>query len=184
MDKHTFEQFMNGFVAANQLLNRAGQNGFFIEFVCLATSIIDAMLRVGLILQHQIKNQTNEIPDELLYQGEEGKIVPEREIYRKAREQDIINDELFAQLKNLYKERNRVIHRYIISDITTNQVLDIGIQYEKIIPVISKEIGKLEEKQIKLGLGMTIAGSEVTKSQLDEMSYKKHHAPNLIKGLG
>ncbi len=175
---------MNGFVAANQLLSRAGQSGFFIEYVCLATSVIDAMLRVGLILQHQIKNQTNEIPDELLYQGEEDKIIPERETYRKALEWDIINDELFAQLKNLYNERNRVIHCYIISDITTKQVLDIGIQYEKIIPVISKEISKLEEKQIELGVGMTVTGSEVTKSELNEMSAKKHHDPNLIKGLG
>jgi hypothetical protein len=175
---------MNGFAAATQLLSRAGLNGFFIEYVCLATSVVDAMLRIGLILRYQTENHTNEILDELLYQGEEDKTVPEREVYREALEHGIINEELFAQLNNLYSERNRVIHRYIISDITTGQVLDIGIRYEKVIPVISREISKLEAKQMELGVGMTVTGSEVTKSQLNQMSAKKHRDPNLIRKLG
>lgn len=174
---------MNGFVAANKLLTRAGQNGFLVEYVCLATSVLDAMLRISLILQHQIKTRTDEIPGELLYQGEAAKIITEREIYRKALKEDIIDEELFVQLNKLHDERNMVVHRYIISDITTRQVLDIGIQYEKIIPVIGDEIRRLEEKQIELGVGMTVSGSEVAKSQLDEMSAKKHGDPNLILKL-
>lgn len=175
---------MNGFVAAYKLLTRAGRNGFFVEYVCLATSVIDAMLRVGLVLQHQIKTQTDEIPDEVLYQGKGAKIITEREIYREALKEGIIDEELFAELNKLYDQRNMVVHRYIISDITTRRVLDIGIRYEKIILVIGEEIRRLEEKQIELGIGMTVSGSEVTKSQLDEMSAKKHDDSNLIIGLG
>ena len=183
MDKNSLEDFMNGFGAAVQLLNRAGQNGFIVEYVCLATSVIDAMLRVGLILQHQIKTRTDEIIDEVVYQGDGAKIITEREVYREALKECIIDEELYTQLNRLYDERNMVVHRYIISDITTRQVLDIGIRYEKIIPVIGEKIRRLEEKQIELGVGMTVSGSEVTKSQLDEMSAKKHDDPNLTIGL-
>jgi hypothetical protein len=43
-------QFMDGFVGAAELLQRAGQNGSFIEYICLAASVIDGSLRIGLIL--------------------------------------------------------------------------------------------------------------------------------------
>ena len=103
---------------------------------------------------------------------EGGKIISERNIYRFSLEQDIIDEELFALLNNLYEKRNRVVHRYIISKITTRQVLDIGIQYEKIIPIVSNEIAKLEEIQVELGVGMCVAGSEIVRSQLDGMIAK------------
>lgn len=90
---------MNGLAAAVQLLNRAGTNGFFIEYVCLATSVIDAILRIGIILKHQLKSRNNEIIDELLSQREEDKIISEREIYRKALKEGIITQALFAQLE-------------------------------------------------------------------------------------
>lgn len=175
---------MNGFAAATQLLNRAGQNGFLVEYVCLATSVIDAILRIGIILKYQLKNRTDDILDELLFMGEEDKIVSEREVYRKSLEQDILDEKLFDRLNHLYKERNRVIHRYVISNTTTRRVLDIAIQYEKIIPVVSKQIADLEEQQLELGVGMTIAGSKVTKSQLDKMAAEKHDDTNLSTKLG
>ncbi len=181
MDAGRLEQFMDGFAAASQLLSRAGHNGFLVEYVCLATSVIDAMLRIGLILQHQVKNQTDEILDELLFQDQGDKGIPEREIYREALKQHIINKELFDNLEELYQKRNRIVHRYIISDITTVQVLDIAIQYENIIPVVSKEIGELEKMQMKLGVGMTVTGPEVTRSHINEMMARKHCDPSLTR---
>ena len=83
MNEDRLEQFMNGFAAANQLLSRAGQNGFFIEYVCLATSVVDAMLRTGLILQHQIEHQTSEVLGELVYQEKGDKGIPDERFTRK-----------------------------------------------------------------------------------------------------
>ena len=183
LEKGRLEEFMNGFAAAVQLLSRAGQNGFLVEYVCLATSVIDSILRIGIILKHQIKNQTDDVLDEFLYMREGSKIISERDIYRLSLEQNIIDEELFALLNNIYKKRNRVVHRYIISEITTRQVLDIGIQYEKIIPIVSNEIAKLEENQVELGVGMCVAGPEIVRSQLDGMIAKKHGNANLAKGL-
>jgi len=179
--------FLNGFTAAVELLNRAGRNGFCVEYVCLATSIVDALLRIGLILQHQIKTKSRDILVSLLNQTNKDKIVFERRIYQMALEEGILSPELFAQLENLYDRRNKIVHRYIISDITTEQVLDIGIEYEKIIPQISEAIRKLEERQIRLGVGMTVAGPDGPKSEMEEwlseMSQKKHGNPILARSV-
>lgn len=178
MAKDKLEQFLIGLGAAVQLLNRAGKNGFFVEYVCLATSVVDALLRMGLILQYQLKNRTDDIPDEYLFQSEEDKIIPEREIYRRALKEEIIEQDLFNQLENLYRKRNKIIHRYIISDIKTDQVLKVGIQYELIIPIISNRIKVLEDKQAESNIGMTKKGfkniEEQLMSEFLEMIPEKH----------
>lgn len=180
-------RFMNAFAAASQLLARAGQNGFFVEYVCLATSVVDATLRMGLTLRRQIETQSNDIPDEYLLQSEEDKIISERQIYRDALKQRVIDEPLFERLDGLYKKRNRVIHRYIISDISTNDVLEIGIEYERVIPEVAKHVKEIESEQIQLGVGMTVATPAVGKDEmqelLDEMSSKKHGSPILDRAL-
>ena len=175
MDK--LENFMNGFAAAVQLKTRAGENGFFIEYVCLATTVIDAMLRIGIILNHQLKNKSMDIIDELLFQSDEDKIIFEREIYRRAFSERIITKNLFNELENLYIKRNRILHRYIISDITTKQVLKVGLAYEQLFPLIEDKVRELEIKQIELGVGMTEGSDEKEiqiKSQIEKMIAKKH----------
>ena len=177
-NKDKFQNFMNGFTASAQLLQRAGENGFFIEYTCLAASIIDGLLRIGLILKHQLEIKTDNILDSLLHQNKEDKIISERRIYQMALKKNIISQNLFDQLNDLYNQRNKVVHRYIISDISTKEVLKIGMQYEQIKYAVSDSVRKLEEEQIKTGVGMTIAGKDKPKEDmerlLNEMSSKKH----------
>ena len=186
-EQDRFSHFMSGLTAAAQLLQRAGENGFFVEYICLATAVIDASLRVGLILQHQIKTRTDEILDSLLYQTDEHRIVSERQIYGMALQEDILSQDLFDKLESLYKKRNRVVHRYIISDITTEQVLDIGIQYEQNIPLVSEAVGKLEQRQIETRVGMTVVTDGASKAEMetlfDKMSAEKHGNPILTHSL-
>jgi uncharacterized protein YutE (UPF0331/DUF86 family) len=185
-EQDRLSHFMRGLTAA-QLLQRAGENGSFVEYICLATAVIDASLRIGLILQHQIKTRTDEILDSLLYQKDEDRIVSERQIYRKALQEDILSKDLFDKLESLYEKRNRVVHRYIISDITTEQVLDIGIQYEKINPLISEAVGKLEQRQIETRVGMTVVTDGASKAEMEtlfnKMSAEKHGNPTLAHSL-
>ncbi len=179
--------FMNGFTASVQLSQRAGEDGFFIEYACLIASIIDGLLRIGLILNYQLKNRTDDVLDSLLYQSDEDKIISERHIYKMALEKNIVSQNLFNQLENLYKQRNRVIHRYIISDISTREVLDIGMQYEQIKYSVSDAVRKLEDKQLETGVGMTQSGKDTPEENmlelLNEMSAKKHDCPSLNYGL-
>ena len=86
------EDFIAGFAAAVELRTRAGELGAFIESVCLGATVIDGALRIGLILKHQRITGTSEILPELLYQAEDDKPVSERVVYRRAREQEVIDE--------------------------------------------------------------------------------------------
>lgn len=185
-----FENFMKGFSAARLLLNRAADNGYFIEYVCLATSFVDGLLRTALILQHQLETKTSDILDDLLYQADEDKIIFEREIYSRVLQAGIITQSLFEELEFLYNERNKVVHRYIISEITTEQVLHIALRYDKLIPEVADSVRKLEDEQIRTGIGMTVSSGQVPpsirgsgKAQIHKLAAEKHGNPNLAKKL-
>ncbi len=179
--------FMEGFSAAVQLSQRAGENGFFIECTCLSASIIDGLLRIGLILNYQLENKTADSLDYLLYQSDEDKIISERQVYKMALHESIISQDLFNQLENLYKQRNRVIHRYIISDISTREVLGIGMQYEQIREAVSDAVRGLENKQLEMGVGMTELDRDTSEkgmlALLNEMSARKHGSSRLNQEL-
>jgi len=181
-----FEEFMAGFAAARELHSRAGTGGSFIECVCLGASLTDAMLRIGIILQHQLDNRTREIPLNLIFQGEKDRAISEREIYRRALAISVIDNGTFARLQALYDDRNRVVHRYVISRITTSDVLNIAIGYEEIINTLSKRIHEIEEQQIQQGVGITVRGPALEgdkgKRFLEEITDQKH-TPALAKVL-
>lgn len=185
-----FESFMKGFATAVQLSKRTVESGSFIESVCLSASIIDALLRMGLILNYQLKNKTDKILEELLYQSNEKKIVTEREIYKRALNEKIITTNIYQKLNELYFERNKVVHQYIISDITTDKVLTIAIKYTDLVHIVNDSVRKLEDEQIRLGLGMTKSDDGQPGSfqnKLEEFLYSsaidKHGNSNLAKNL-
>lgn len=179
--------FLNGVAGATELLSRASQNGFFIEAVCLSANIIDAQLRIGIILKHQVETKSREIPVEYLFQEEKGKKFSERDIFKIAKAKDVINDELFKKLSNIYDARNSVIHRYIITEITTAKVLDIGIRYEKLLQEINSRIFEIEKEQITLGIGMTVSGPNFegpeAQKWLKEMADDKHSSSWLSEAI-
>ncbi len=127
-----YDRFMESYVAALELRNRAGENGFFIEAICLATSIIDAQLRIGLVLQHQLRTETSQIPSSLIHEPDEMRGMSEKQVYKKALQEGVIDEGLCKKLRELYYRRNKVVHRFVVSEITTPQVLDIGIEYERL----------------------------------------------------
>ena len=177
---------MAGFAAARELHSRAGTAGSFVECVCLGASITDAMLRIGLVLRKQLDDRSRDIPLELIFQGSQDKAIAEREIYRRASAKSIIDDATLTQLQSLYDKRNRVIHRYVISRITTDEVLDIAIEYERMIETLAKRIYELEEQQIRDGVGITARGpslqGEEGKRFLEDFADEKH-GPSLAKVL-
>jgi hypothetical protein len=179
--------FLNGVAGATELLNRAGKNGFFIEAVCLSATIIDAQLRIGIILKNQIETKSREIPIEYLFQEEKGKKYSERDIFKIAKEKQVINEDLFQKLSAIYDDRNRVIHRYIITEITTAEVLDIGIRYEKLLQEINNRIFEIEKERITLGIGMTVGGPNFKGPEAEEwlkdMAEEKHSSHWLSKAI-
>ena len=154
----TFTDFLAGFAAARELHARAGTAGCFVESVCLGASVVDALLRVGLVLQHQLDTRTREIPVSVIFQGPADPALSEREIYKRALKQLVIDQTLFDGLQRLYDDRNRVIHRYIISRITTSDVLGIAVRYEEMIQKLNERIYHIEERQIQEQVGISESG--------------------------
>ena len=190
MSADRFADFMRGFAAARLLMGRAGTNGCFVECVCLAASVVDGLLRTGLVLKHQLDSKTTDIPTDIIYQADDDKIVSERMIYRRTLDKGIISQDQFDRLEDLYRRRNKVIHRYIISEITTEQVLQIASEYEEAINEVKRQIQKLEDEQIESGVGMTRSGKQVPDevrakgdAQIHEMADEKHGNPYLAMKL-
>lgn len=184
MSHQKFIDFMNGFTAAVELHSRAGEKGCFVESVCLAAAIIDGMLRIGLILQHQIHTRSDELLEEFLYQSDEDKIVSERAIYQRALDAEAIDHQTFDILQGLYDKRNRVVHRYIISEITTQEVLFTAIEFDSMVRRVSQVIGRIEARQIELDVGMTKqTETRTTIQDLMKMSERKHGGKDLAKKL-
>jgi len=176
------DNFLKGIAGSAGLLNRAIENGSFIECVCIYANQIDALLRIGVILDSQLKENNSTIVDNLLYQNESDKIIYERSIYKRALENNIISQNLFDNLSDLYDKRNRVVHRYIISGLTTKDILDIAVEYETVYKKIITVIANLETKQIKSNCGMTVlkrCESSKLNFQIINMINDKHGGINL-----
>jgi len=155
---YRFDMFLQGIAATAYMLNMAVGNKSFIEATCLLASQIDGLLRTGIILQKQVVNRNSEIEREWIYQGIKDKKKSEKDVYKEAKKLMIIDDKTFDDLFKLYDDRNRVIHRFIISEITVAEVEEIAYQYYKMQQKINKAIYDIESKQIELNLGMTRKG--------------------------
>lgn len=175
--------FMEGFAAAVELEARAQRQGFFIECVCLSSSILDGLLRMGLILKHQLDTASDGLLEQLLHQADDDAVVSEREVYRRALEAGIVDRATFTELEALYKDRNRVVHRYVISEITTKDVLEIAIRMDVVAGRVSDQVAILENEQIRLGVGMTRLGKGAAKRDVLDFAIGKHGDDELARAL-
>ena len=158
--------FMGGFGAAVELFQRATSQGSCVEVVVVGATLVDGSLRIGLILNDQLRSGTPDIDDKLLSHDPRS-MLTERQIFRRAASEGVIGSDLLAELEALYDDRNRVVHRYLISDITTDEVMQIAVRYERVIPLISACIGRLEQEQIHRGVGMTLNPDRVAPMEDD-----------------
>jgi hypothetical protein len=149
-----YHLFMASIAATIDLRNKAMDNGSFIELVVLTANRIDALLRLSLILANQLEQKNDDIDVTILFQDEQDKVVMERKIYETALNRQIIDQSAFDELELLYKERNKVIHRYIITDIKTQHVLKIAYQYYLLEQKIEILVNAMEQKQFELKIGI------------------------------
>lgn len=178
LNSFRFEMFLKSIGATAYMLNKAVGNHSFIEATCLLASQIDGLLRTGIILQNQINNKNTVIEKEWIYQGVNDRKKSEKDIYKKAKELGVLDEVTFDELHKLYEDRNRVIHRFIISEITLAEVENISYEYYQVQQKISSIIYDIESKQIELGVGMTVKGTtyegdpiEYIKGKIGKQSY-------------
>ena len=154
LNSYRFNKFMTSYAASVDLLQRAYDNGSALEITVLLSNQVDALLRLILILKKQLDNNSDIIDTTLIYQQETDKPIMEKQIYKIAFQNNIINKELYDKLNTLYSQRNKVIHRYIITDLLTRNVFDTAHQYSLIEEQIGKIVKEYEQKQYNAKIGI------------------------------
>lgn len=154
LKQRRFDLYMSSIATIMALKNNAVERESYIEYIVFSANHIDALLRLSIILTNQINNKNEEIDLKLLFQSELDKPIMERAIYQKCLELKIISNIIFNELENLYKKRNKVIHRFIITDIRTEDILNLAVDYGKVYDKIDIIISTLEKVQIELGVGV------------------------------
>lgn len=162
INSYLFEMFLKGTAATVYMLNSAIGSKSFIEATCLFANQIDALLRTGIILQTQLLKNNSEIERKWIYQGMDDKIISEKAVYSEAKDLGVIDSGAYDQLIKMYDDRNKVIHRFIISEITLADVEEISYQYYLMQQKINGIIHDIEARQIELGVGMTRSGDSST----------------------
>jgi len=144
-----FEKFNASLAASFDLKNRAIKNRSFIELIIINANQIDAYLRLCIVLKFQIIENTSLFKLDYLYQGENDKALIEKTIYNKAMEMNILSEEQHNKLYTLYGLRNKVVHRYIITDIKTMELRKINYDYELLCEDIRSVLTNIETEQFE-----------------------------------
>ena len=185
-----WDKFMLSYVASIDLSNRAYNSGSNIELVIILANQIDAVLRQSLILKGQLDNKTDTIDVSLIHQNETDKPIFEKTIYKKALEANLINQKTHHKLIELYEIRNKVVHRYIISDLLSNDIIELVWSYSKIYDFLREKVVDLEkrqfEEQIGLFKGETPPETKPNKKMIDSLISKirdKHSNKKFNEGI-
>jgi len=149
-----WDLFMHSYVASLDLSNRAFEYGSNVELVILLANQIDAVLRQSIILNHQLVNRVDDIEVSLIFQKENDRPIMEKIIYQRALDDGVISQNQYDKLTELYNGRNKVVHRYIISDLKTDEIVRFVIEYSKIYEELGDQLIALEQKQYEEQIGI------------------------------
>jgi uncharacterized protein YutE (UPF0331/DUF86 family) len=149
-----YDRFIGSLGAANDLLYSAINSGSYFEIIAISASIIDAYLRLSLVVKRQIESSTNDIELKYIYQADNEKGLLESHIFQHAINAKIIDQSIHSELKELYQMRNRVIHRYVISNIKTIDLAMISGRYIELTEKVRLILNDLENQQTKEKFGL------------------------------
>ncbi len=153
-----FGNFVNAFGAARLLLQRSHEQDFLIEAVVLYAALIDGFCRMALILKQQLNNKNADIDVSYIYQDDsDKKYYSERNIYKFAYDKNILEKDLLDEINALYDIRNKVIHRFFITDIEYSHLELVLDRYELVFQRLWNIVYGLESEQIRLGIGMAVS---------------------------
>lgn len=162
-----WDRFLLSYAASIDLANRAYENGSFIELVVLLASGIDSVLRQSLILDRQLRNKSEEIDVSLIFQAENDPPIMEKKVYKLALKENLIDQDTHDDLVTLYNLRNKVIHRYIISDLRTDDIIQLVWSYTQMNEKLGNKLIELEQKQFNEQIGI-YKGEEAPGSDTSE----------------
>lgn len=142
---HPFVDFSHAIAAARALLARAQERQSLIEAVVLYASVIDGLLRI--LLAHAVGDPDGNIThlDTTWFVHDERIWRNERKVYKLALDAGVLTDEQFEELEELYKFRNVVVHRFVISGITYGVIASALDEYEGIYRRLMSQLEAIEQ---------------------------------------
>ena len=173
-----YEKFMSYLTASFDIKNKALENNSAIEFVIIIANQIDAYLRLCIVMKKQLNEKTDEIDIKFLSQAENDTPFMEKQIYKLAKELNVIDEEVYNSLFNLYGLRNKMVHRYIISEITTKEIYNIADQYEEICEIVRLKLKIVEETQANEKIGIYKNGCPANEDLPNEFIKSLHSQVN------
>lgn len=174
-DLDKFDRFKAALAASYDLLYSSIQSESYIEIIAIAANQIDAFLRLSIVLTKQLINQTNDIAVQYLFQADNEKGIMERTIFDDSLKHNVIDQITHSELNSLYQLRNRVIHRYIISNIKTRDLVEIAGNYLDAAEKVRLTLREAEQKQ--KGGQYGVYGSKFGKEpESNEEAIKRLHA--------
>ncbi|MGK0269855.1 MAG: hypothetical protein ACI88H_000488 [Cocleimonas sp.] len=153
-DLDKFDRFTASLAASHDLLSSAIESESYIEIIAISANQIDAYLRLSVVITKQVSSKTNDFDVKFFSQAEGEWGIMERKIYEHATEVGVIDDKISDELNALYQLRNRVIHRYIISNIKTRDLVEIATRYLKAVESVRLILAKIENMQAKEEYGV------------------------------
>ena len=140
--KEDFQNFTHSVSAARLLMRRAYENGSLIEGLVLYASMIDALLRI--LIAHATGERDGTVThlDLRYFRHDETLWMNERKVYRAAQACGVLSESQHDELNELYGFRNVVIHRFIISGISYDQ---IGPRLDQCEAIVSRLLAQLED---------------------------------------
>jgi len=164
-DFSKFSNFLRAFGANRILLQRAHKEGFLIEEIVLYSSLLDGLLRIALILKSQLDAKDDTIDELFIFQDENGPYYTERQIFKFARDKNLINKKLHTEINSLYDQRNKIIHGFFLTAVEYGHLPSFLYRYELAYQELYEVVYDLENEQIKQGTGMTAAGTIMTQNE-------------------
>jgi hypothetical protein len=165
-----WNRFMLSYAASIDLINRAYTNGSNIELVILLANQLDAVLRQSLILKKQLDEKTDTIDVGLIHQKETDRPIFEKKVYGMALDQAVIDQDMHDNLVKLYDIRNKVVHRYVISDLRSEDIIQLVWSYSQIFDKLGDDLIKLEQKQFEEQIGIHQGDTRPGEEMTDEMT--------------
>jgi len=139
---------------------------------------------LSIVIAKQISSKTNDIDVKYFFQADGEWGIMERKIYEHAIEAGVIDNEKSDELNALYQLRNRVIHRYIISNIKTRDLVEIATRYLKSLESIRLVLAKFENMQAneKYGVyGKSLGKTSVTDANAIQRLHADANDKHLLK---
>ncbi|PWE38411.1 hypothetical protein [Pseudomonas prosekii] len=169
-----FDRFLGSLAASYDLLYSAINALAFIEIIAITANQIDAHLRLSLVIAKQLEEKTDNIEIRYLFQADGEKGIMERKVFDDALGFQVIDAETFDSLNDLYNLRNRVIHRYIISDIKSRELVTIAGKYLSALEQTRLILRDFEQKQAVVPYGLY--GTKSGKTSITDDAIRRLYA--------